>query len=193
MRRIFAGGTRQDEDSPLYRCPHWYACHTRARHEKRVEEQLALRGVETYLPLFEEVRQWSDRRKTVEFPLFPGYVFARFVLGSLHEVVQIPGVATVIRHNGSPSPIPDGEVENVRRFVAALRESGQTPAPRPLEPGEPVRVMHGPFKGVTGFVVERRGRRRVLVGLTAIGQGIEIDIDGRNLQPIRLSESFASH
>jgi transcription antitermination factor NusG len=171
----------------LFQVPHWYACYTRARHEKRVSEQLALSGIETYLPLLLRERQWSDRRKLVGFPLFPGYVFGRFALEDLYRVVTVPGVATVIRHNGVPSPIEDGELENVRRFVAALAQTGQVPETRPLEPGEAVRVMHGPFEGVEGVVVERRGRRRVLVGLKTIGQGMEIDIDRRNLQPMRLS------
>lgn len=164
----------------------WFACYTRARHEKRVHEQLARRGFETYLPLLAEERQWSDRRKLVEVPLFPGYVFTRFAREAIHHVLTVPGVATVIRHNGVPSPISEVEVENIRRFVAALAETGQRPEPRPLDRGQPVRVMRGPFAGVTGVVVERRGRRRFLVGLSTIGQGMEIDIDGRNLQPIGL-------
>jgi len=164
----------------------WFACYTRARHEKRVHEQLARRGFETYLPLLVEERQWSDRRKLVEFPLFPGYVFTRFVREDIHHVLSVPGIATVIRHNGVPSPISEAEVENIRRFVAALAETGQRPEPLPLDQGQPVRVMHGPFAGVTGVVVERRGRRRFLVGLSTIGQGMEIDIDGRNLQPVGL-------
>jgi transcription antitermination factor NusG len=171
----------------LYEVSHWYACYTRARHEKRVDEQLSQRGFETYVPLLAQERQWSDRRKVVELPIFPGYVFSRFPLSALHEVLTVPGLATVIRHNGVPSPIRDSDLENVRRFVAALAETGQVPEPRPLAPGEAVRVMHGPFAGVEGVVVERRGRRRVLVGLQTIGQGMEIDIDGRNLQPRRLA------
>jgi transcription termination/antitermination protein NusG len=171
----------------LYEAPHWFACHTRARHEKRVSEQLSRRGIETYLPLVLRERQWSDRLKRVEFPMFPGYVFGRFTLHELDRVVTVPGVARVIRHNGVPSPIAEEELENVRRFVAALAETGEIAEPGPFEPGEGVRVMHGPFEGVEGVVVERRGRRRVLVGLKTIGQGMEIDIDGHNLQPMRLS------
>jgi transcription termination/antitermination protein NusG len=168
----------------LYEAPHWYACHTRARHEKRVYEQLVRRGLDAYLPLLARERKWSDRRKVVEFPLFPGYVFSRFTLGELHTVLTVPGVATVVRHNGVPSPISERELENVRRFVEMLAATGQFPEPEPLEPGQPVRVLHGPFAGLEAVVVERRGRRRVLVGLTTIGQGMEIDIDGRNLQAI---------
>ncbi len=164
----------------------WFACYTRARHEKRVHEQLVRRGFDTYLPLLAEERQWSDRRKLVELPLFPGYVFSRFARGDIHQVLTVPGLATVVRHNGVPSPIREAEVENIRRFVRALAETGQRPEPRPLDRGQPVRVMRGPFAGVAGVVVERRGRRRFLVGLSTIGQGMEIDIDGRNLQPIGL-------
>jgi transcription antitermination factor NusG len=178
-------GERAEHDR--YVAPQWYACHTRARHEKRVDEQLARGGIETYLPLLTHERQWSDRRKLVELPLFPGYVFGRFALSDLHRVLTVPGVATVIRHNGLPSPISERELANVRRFVAALAETGQLPLPRAFERGQAVRVMRGPFKDVEGVVVERRGRRRVLVGLKTIGQGMEIDIDGRNLQPMRLS------
>lgn len=176
-------GSRRAPEA-LFAEPHWYACHTRARHEKRVYEQLMRRGFEAYLPLLARERAWSDRRKVVEFPLFPGYVFGRFTLDALHRVLSIPGVATVVRHNGVPSPISDRELENVRLFVRVLAETGGEPEPAPLEPGQPVRVVHGPFAGVEAVVVERRGRRRVLVGLKTIGQGMEIDIDGRSLQAI---------
>jgi transcription antitermination factor NusG len=173
--------------SHLYETPHWFACYTRARHEKRVTEQLGERGFETYLPVLVKERQWSDRVKRVEFPLFPGYVFTRFTLTELHQVLTVPGVATVIRHNGVPSPIEEGDLENVRRFVGALQETGEVPDLQPLSPGQAVRVMHGPFAGVEGVVVERRGRRRVLVGLKTIGQGMEIDVDGGSLEPLRLA------
>jgi transcription antitermination factor NusG len=164
---------------------HWYALSTRARHEKRVHEQLQLRGLESYLPLVGRERQWSDRRKVVDFPLFPGYVFTRLTLDELPRALMVPGVAAVVRQNGVPSPVSEGELENVRRFVSALSVLGPAPEPEPLEPGQPVRVMDGPFEGVEAVVVERRGRRRVLVGLRTIGQGMEIDVDSRTLQPIK--------
>jgi transcription antitermination factor NusG len=188
MARKFGFEGEHDQPAPqLYEAPHWFACYTRARHEKRVTEQLGERGFETYLPVVSKERQWSDRRKLVEFPLFPGYVFTRFTLAELHQVLTVPGVATVIRNNGVPSPVEEGDLENVRRFVRALQETGEIPDLQPLVPGQPVRVMRGPFAGVEGVVVERRGRRRVLVGLTTIGQGMEIDVDGRSLEPLRLA------
>jgi transcription antitermination factor NusG len=170
----------------LYAEPHWYACYTRARHEKQVEAQLRRRGMESYLPMVRQVRQWSDRKKTLGFPLFPGYVFGRFTLGEQHAVLTTPGVSTIVRTNGYPTPIPPGDLDNVKTFVAALADLGLEPDPRPFfAEGEWVRVMEGPFEGVEGIVVEARGRKRVLVGLAAIGQGLEIDIDTRLLKAIK--------
>lgn len=186
---ILAGILTDAERTPpnrLYSEPNWYACYTRARHEKQVETQLRQRGVESYLPLVQQVRQWSDRKKAVRFPLFPSYVFGRFTLSEVHSVLTTPGVSTIVRANGYPTPIPPGDLENVKQFVAALAESGLEPDPRPfLAEGQWVRVLEGPFEGVEGIVVERRGRKRVLVGLAAIGQGLEIDIDTRLLKPIK--------
>lgn len=170
----------------LYDEPRWYACYTRARHEKRVEGLLRERGIESYLPQVTRTRQWKDRRKRVGFPLFPGYVFGHFTLRQLHPVLSTPGVSTIIRINGYPTPIPGADIENVRRFVAALEATGTEPEVRPfLSAGQRVRVADGPFEGVEGVVIEQRGRRRVLVGLEAIGQGLEVDI------PVRLLDAIA--
>jgi transcription termination/antitermination protein NusG len=165
--------------------PRWYACHTRARHEKKVDALMRERGIECYLPLMPVVRQWKDRRKLVLWPLFPGYVFARFTLEDAVSVLSIPGVAALVRTGAQPVPIPADELDNVRRFAAALAESGLEAELVPaLDRGQRVRIREGAFAGVRGIVLERRGRRRVRVGLDAIGQGIEVDIAARILEPL---------
>ena len=186
---ILAGILTDAERTPpaqLYAEPHWYACYTRARHEKQVESQLRQHGFESYLPVIQQVRQWSDRKKVVQFPLFPSYVFGRFTLREVHAVLTTPGVSTIVRAGGYPTPIPDGDLENVKRFARAIAETGLEVEAQPfLTEGQWVRVQDGPFEGVEGVVVERRGRKRVLVGLAAIGQGLEIDFDTRLLKPIK--------
>jgi transcription antitermination factor NusG len=168
-----------------YRERRWYACHTRARHEKRVATMLGQRGIDGYLPLLRQVRQWKDRRKEVSVPLFPGYVFAFFSLSEMTRVLSVPGVATVVRANGRPAPIQEAELENVRLFERALSESGSQAAPVPyVEVGQPVVFRDGAFAGVRGVVLERRNRRRVLVGIEAIGKGWEIDIEAGSLELI---------
>ncbi len=166
--------------------PRWYACYTRARHEKKVDAFLAERGFDTWLPVLEQEREWSDRVKKVEMPVFPSYVFARFPASRIHDILVAPGVSTVVRNGGRPTPIPEEELENVRRVVRALSESGDEIESVPyLEEGRKVRVVDGPFKGVTGVVAERRGRKRVLVGLEAIRQGLEVDVPMAYVEPMR--------
>lgn len=169
--------------------PRWYACYTRARHEKRVAAHLEERGFEVFLPLIPRERQWHDRTRTVRFPLFPGYVFCRFGLDRIYWVADAPGVATVVHFNGSPAPIADDEIRNIRRFARAVEETGidTTPEPLPeLEEGQPVRVVAGPFRGIEGTVVEQRsgGRMLIQIGLRVIGQGVKIEADGRSLKKI---------
>lgn len=165
--------------------PRWFACYTRARHEKQVDRQLQERGLETFLPLLPRVSQWKDRKKVVEWPLFPSYVFVRVEPFDVHRVAGTPGVAGLVKTNGRPARIDDGELENVRRFARALAGGGVEVEQAPfLAEGEWVEVMDGPFQGVRGIVTERRNQRRVRVGLKAIGQALEIDIDTRVLRPV---------
>lgn len=176
MRNRHNGG----ENGTGRNLPRWYALYTRARHEKRVDARLRERGFEVFLALVPQERQWHDRKKVVYWPLFPGYVFARATPADLWRALDTPGVANVIRFNGQPAPIPDEEIDNVGRFAAAIAAVGEVPEPEPLiEEGQRVRVVSGPFDGVEGVVVERRGRGRALVqvGLEAIGQGLKVEVD----------------
>ncbi|HWV57600.1 MAG TPA: UpxY family transcription antiterminator [Longimicrobiales bacterium] len=169
----------------LYREPRWYACYTSARREKKVEALLRDRGFESYLPLVMRKRQWTDRQVIVPWPMFPSYVFARFALCDFHAILTTPGIATVVRTNGLPTPIPDEELDNVRQLAEVLARSEIEPVIRPLvKAGQRVRVTDGPFKGIRGIVVQVRGRRRVLVGLRAVGQALQVNIDTRYLQPL---------
>src|SRR5580700_8237318 len=85
----------------------WYAAYTSANHEKRVAEQLGVREVEHFLPLYSSVRRWKDRRVMLELPLFPGYVFVRMALRDRLQVMQIPGIARLVGFDGTPSALPE--------------------------------------------------------------------------------------
>jgi transcription antitermination factor NusG len=169
--------------------PRWYACYTRARAEKQVARILVQRGIESYLPLIPRQRQWKDRKKIVPFPMFPSYVFGRFAIADVHSVLTTPGLSTIVRTQGQPTPIAEDELSNVRLLAEAIARTGVEPETRPLiVGGQKVRVSEGPFEGVEGIVIESRGRKRVLVGITAIGQGLEIDIDTRLLKLLGTGE-----
>jgi transcriptional antiterminator NusG len=164
----------------------WYACRTLARAEKKVDELLGRAGFETYLPLMVRERQWADRRKRVAFPLFPGYTFAKFDLNRYHQILSTPGLATIVMANGQPSPVQPKELEAVRLFAAGVEQTGIEPNTVDfLEPGDPVRVTGGPFAGLSGLLLHRRGPVEVAIRLTSIRQAWCIVLDPTLLQRVK--------
>ncbi len=164
--------------------PRWFACRTRPRAEKRVEHLLAERGIEVYLPRIARERQWADRRRVVQFPLFPDYVFGRFATEQIHRVLTTPGVAMVVYHSGRPAPIRDAEIENLRLLARGLDALRQEPVPHPFRERDWVRVTDGPFLGLKGVVTQFRGRRHVVAGVRTLGQGIVLFIESGLLESI---------
>lgn len=166
----------------LYQKAHWYACHTRARHEKKAAASLEQRGVESFLPLLARDSVWSDRVKRVAVPLFSGYVFARFTLDELTRVLCSTGVAGVVKLRGYPSPIPCAQIENVRHACAAAADEVE-PSPEAFPSGAWVRVTSGPLAGLVGIVTETRGSRCVRVGISAIGRWLDVVVGTAVLEP----------
>lgn len=180
----FAG---TEAPSVLYERPHWYACYTHGRHEKRVASRLEEAGIESYVPLRVERRRWTDRVRDVELPMFPSYVFGRFRLGSLRQVLDVPGIVTAVRVGPSahPTPIPDSDIEYARQATEQARRHCVVPEVVSfLGNGNRVRVVSGAFRGIEGVVVHLRGRTHVLVGLSAIGQGLAIQLHPGCLKPL---------
>src|SRR5713226_7172936 len=98
--------------------PRWYAAYTSANHEKRVAVQLEERAVQHFLPLYESVRRWKDRRMKLQLPLFPGYVFVHLALRDRLQVLQVPGVAKLVGFNGAPAELPQEEMDALRASLA---------------------------------------------------------------------------
>jgi len=168
-------GARQASDA--YHTCRWYACRTRPRAEKRAGQLLKLCGVESYVPLLEQERQWSDRTKRVGFPLFPGYVFGQFSLAMVHEVLRTPGVVTIVRNDGNPAPVRSEELESIRLLVACANAGSAPPEPAEfLEEGQEVIVAHGPFSGIRGVLVEGRGRARVVIRLSVLRRALSVQL-----------------
>src|SRR5258708_39344481 len=115
----------------------WYAVQTCANHEKSVLQQLGQRTVEAYLPQYESVRRWKDRRVRLDLPLFPGYVFVHLALRDRLRVLQTPSVVRLVGFGGQPAALPDQEIQALRRGLA--HEMRLEPHPY-LKVGHRVRV-----------------------------------------------------
>jgi transcription antitermination factor NusG len=169
--------------------PHWYAIYTSANHEKRIAEQLALRSLECFLPLYESVRRWKDRRVVLNLPLFAGYVFVRMPLRDKLKVVQIPGVAHLVGFAGTPVALPDAEIETL---LASLK-GGVAPQPHPfLTVGRRVRVKAGPLAGLIGTLIEKKNRFRLVISIELIQRSLAVQIDAQDVEPLKGSLTEAT-
>jgi transcription antitermination factor NusG len=159
---------------------HWYAAYTCAQHEKRVAAELGMREVEHFLPLYSSVRRWKDRRVQLDLPLFPGYVFVRLALRDRLRVVQIPSVVRLVGFNGSPTALPDEEMEILRTGLCnSLRAE-----PHPfLTVGRHVRITNGPFAGLGGILKQKKSNLRVVVSLELIQRSVAVDVDAADVRP----------
>ena len=155
--------------------PGWFAIRTSPRWEFRASSELALRGLETYLPLRHVKRNWSDRVKIIDQPLFPGYLFGRFHLADRVRVLQAPGVKQIVGVGNTPAPISDSELENLRTLVSA--NTLLVPWPY-LGAGQRIRIDHGPLAGVEGFVVRAdQGALRIVVSVDLLQRSVATEID----------------
>ncbi|MGO9269580.1 MAG: UpxY family transcription antiterminator, partial [Terriglobia bacterium] len=145
----------------------WYALHTRARHEKAVERRLRDQGMETFLPTAVEVHRWSDRQKKVEVPLFTCYVFIRCALSAQDRarVYQVDSVHGFVGNRGSSLPIPDEQIESIRKV---LTHSAPWRAYPFLKAGQRVRVRGGAMDGVEGVFVSENGDHSLIISVDAI-------------------------
>jgi transcription antitermination factor NusG len=160
--------------------PHWYAIWTRSRHEKIVRDQLDRKHVDVFLPTIGKWSRWKDRKKKIDWPLFPGYVFARFVADERIGVLKVDGVVQIISNNGVLSPIPEDEIESIKTLVNS--ELAYDPVPLVKE-GDMVRVVHGPLKGVVGRLMRKGAHARLVLSVDLIGQAVSVEIDAADVKP----------
>jgi transcription termination/antitermination protein NusG len=158
----------------------WFAVRTLSRHEKLVRDQLAKRNVEHFLPTTKRLTQWTDRKKEVEVPLFPGYCFARLRWEDRLTVLQSQGVLCFVGSVARAEPIPDEEIDSLSKVLKNSSELADHPV---LTEGMLVAVIHGPLQGVKGRLVREARYARLVLSITLIQRAIAIEIDADNVAP----------
>ncbi|MBI5167002.1 MAG: UpxY family transcription antiterminator [candidate division NC10 bacterium] len=159
----------------------WYALYTRPRHEKAVAEQLERRQIEAFRPLREVLSRWKDRRKLVQLPLFPGYVFVHSDLWRKRDIVSVPGVVFMVGFDGAPAPIPDEQIEAVRQVC--LTKLPCDPYPY-LTVGRWVRVVRGPLSGLAGILIKKKSKHRLVVSIDILKQSVSVEMDADSAVPL---------
>lgn len=158
--------------------PRWYVAYTLPRHEKAVASRLTSQGVEPYLPLYSTMRNWNHRRVEVDLPLFPGYVFVRMLRSDRIRILSRPGIIRLLSANGDLAIFPDEEMESIRSSLATWKAR-----PYPfLTSGKQIRIRQGPFAGLEGTILRRKGKMRLLININIIQSAMLLELDAADTE-----------
>ncbi len=159
----------------------WYAIWTRSRHEIVVREQLEKKGYEAFLPTIPRWSRWKDRKKKIDWPLFPGYCFARFNVEDTLPILKCTGVVNIVSFDGKPAPIPERELDSIRVLVGSDLQYDPCPM---IKTGAMVEVTHGPLKGVVGRLTRKGTQDRLVLSVDLIGQAVSVQVDAADVKEI---------
>jgi transcription antitermination factor NusG len=162
----------------LVALPHpWLALRLRVHREYAVEDALGELGIETFLPFYGETVKWSDRTKETKRLLFPGYIFARLDPKNAPAILRLDGIVQVLPTSMSPEAIPEAQILNVQRALAAKGKA----EPCPYVAGARVTIERGPLAGVQGVVMRTRGALRIVVAIELLRGAVSVEVDAADL------------
>jgi len=160
----------------------WYAGCTASRHEKRVAEHFAQRGVDHLLPLYETTHRWNNGRHRVLLPLFPGYIFVRIALRDRLRVIEVPGFVRLVGFNSLPYPLPEADINRMKEALS----KGVLAEPYPyLTAGTRVEIRNGPLQGMTGILLRRRNKCGVVISVDMIMRSMVVEVEASDVAPVR--------
>jgi len=162
----------------------WFALYVQVNHEKEVTKRLENKEINCFLPLMECWSKRLDRRKKIQVPLFPGYVFIHTVLDNYTNlnILKTPGALSILRNSEGPLPIPDYQVNNLQTLIGSSQALSQHDY---LNEGDWVQVMRGPLAGCIGILsrVDRK-KGRLVVGVDIIKKSVSVELDTEDVEPI---------
>ena len=169
----------------------WYALKVRSRSEWLVESKLRSKGYELFLPTYKSRQRWSHQIKTLELPLFPGYLFCRLDVRVRLPILITPGVAHIVGVGRTPEPIRESEIEAIRTLVKS--DAAYEPCPY-VSVGQSVRVECGSLCGLTGLVTDLRSKSRLIISVEILMRSVSVEIDQAWIRPIKtvLPQRFLS-
>jgi transcriptional antiterminator RfaH len=143
----------------------WYVLYTNPKAEKKAAQQLAAMGFEVYCPVVQQVRQWSDRKKLIEVPLFTSYVFINIEDSKRHEVFTVKGIVRYLFWLGQPAVVKQQEIEEIKKWLSTKNVQFEV---EPLHEGDTVEIKEGQFKGRSG-IVQQVNKNYIRIIIESIG------------------------
>jgi transcription antitermination factor NusG len=158
----------------------WLAVHTRARHERKVYDQLVQKSIEAFLPAMTRWSRWRARKVKIDWPLFPGYCFARVDPQRMLPVLTFDGVLQVVAFGAQPALVPDREINGIRQLLATQLQYDPCPF---VQEGALVEVTHGPLAGVTGRLIKKGRDTRLVLAVELLGRALSVAVDAADVRP----------
>jgi transcription antitermination factor NusG len=158
----------------------WYALYSKPRWEKKLDSALLLKGIESYCPLNKVVKQWSDRKKVIEEPLFRSYVFVRILESEKYEVLNTPGAIQYVYYDKKPAIIKDCEIELIKNFLNEEGGKVEIIDAHTFKENTKVKVRRGVFTDAEGTVL-RSGKRKVYVMIESLGTVMMVEFKAEHL------------
>lgn len=165
----------------------WFVLRTRSRYEKKLSENLTKQGIRTYLPTKIERRQWSDRMKKVEVPLFGGYLFVQMQEANRYQILNTPGAVNFVYFSGKYAQLTRKDIEMIHLALDDTQELEVLDTE--LYPGKAVKITSGPFKGFEAKLIHHNGKGKLVLEVKAIAQGVVIELSKTKIKPILTSDS----
>lgn len=152
----------------------WYVIQTRSRFEKKCFEMLLLQGINVFYPTKKQQRQWSDRVKEIDAPMFPGYLFVKFEEKERYNILNINGVVRFLSFGGEYASVSERQIE----AIGKLEKTDNQIEVIDLElfEGQDVLISSGLFKGHEGKIVHHNGKGKILLAIQSIGKGVLLEI-----------------
>lgn len=162
----------------------WFAIYVKSRNEKKVFKSLNDIGIESFLPLITKIKQWSDRKKKVEEPLFNSYLFVNIPLSDYYKVLNVNGVVRFICFEKKPVEVPENQIEAIKKYICDTDIHDVDYESINFKEGELVRIKSGQMKDLTGRFVEIKGKHRIMIEIEVVGQYLPINIARTNVEKI---------
>lgn len=167
---------------------HWHALYVRSRAERKVLYQLEEKGIEAYLPMITRIKQWSDRKKKVEEPLFKSYVFVHNSLRQHYDVLSVYGVVRFVTFEHEAVVVPDKQIIAIKKYIDdPLEDENVVNNNEELKVGQQVRITNGVLQGLIGRLVSVNNKRRLIVYIESVGKVIPVSISRAKVEPIQES------
>ena len=160
----------------------WYAVRVRSNFEQQVSSIFEYKGVEQFVPTYRSRRVWADRVKTLDLPLFPGYVFCRIPLHKRNVVLTTEGVVSLVGFGRQPVAVSDTEIEAIRTVVQSDAQAKPWPY---LRIGQTVRINRGSLTGLEGILIKVKDTWNLVISVSLLERSMVVEIDSAYVQPIQ--------